>query len=261
MRVSLDEVFDNPGDAALRFDLFAPECDDAVPAVVLLHGGGWISGDKSDVHEIARAFAAEGFASFCPQFRLAPLHPYPAAVEDCHRFLLFLRKEAKRFGIHPQRIGSFGNSAGGHLSVSLAVRETTEETGSGRISSRVNAAVDVAGLMDLTHPTDRHPEIAWDFISQFMSVPFEGNEERWVEASPLFHVNEHSAPILIVHGGQDDVVWPEQSERLYEALRGGGVMTDFLLLEGEGHSFSLEAYQEILRRSVAFFRERFADDC
>src|SRR5438105_13355138 len=121
MKVVLNEVYADVDGVNLRYDMIAAQATEALPAVICIHGGGWVSGDKNDMHDVARFFAANGYAAFCPQYRLAPLYPFPAAVEDCRRFVAFLRDKAHELKIIPESIGSIGNSAGGHLSAMLAM--------------------------------------------------------------------------------------------------------------------------------------------
>lgn len=245
LRYLEDYVYEGRG-GQLHFDAFLPETGADLPAVICIHGGGWVSGEKADMRPVAEYFAKKGFAAFCPEYRLAPLHPFPAAIEDCEDFVKHLREHAKELGLNPSRIFSFGNSAGGHLSASLAVRDSEH---------RVNGAVDICGLTDLTNPQSNHPSISWDFIGQFIGKPFEGNEELWKEASPLYSVTKDAAPVLIFHGGDDDIVWQQQSERLHGELLAAGAKTEIEILPGEGHSFSMPAFEKILERSVEFFCE------
>ncbi len=230
----------------LLFDGFLPESSERVGAVVCIHGGGWVSGDKSDMRPVAEYFAEKGFAAFCPQYRLAPLHSFPAAVHDCEDFIGFLRSNSEKYGVKSNRVFSIGNSAGGHLSTYLAVNPG---------ENQVNAAVDICGLTDLTNPQSNHPSISWDFIGQFLGVPFEENEAIWKLASPLFKVCAESSPVLIFHGGEDDIVWQQQSERLHGELLAAGVRTDLEILPGEGHSFSMQGFERILEKSVEFFNQ------
>lgn len=257
MKVLLDEIYIRESGRNLRYDYLRSSEGGLSPAVVCIHGGGWISGDKADTHPVAQFFAENGFAAFCPQYRLAPLHTYPAAVEDCQAFVAYLRANANDLQIHPEKIGAIGNSAGGYFAVMLAVRDAFI-TG---VHTRVNAAVDICGLTDLTHPNEKHPKISLDFISQYMGKPFEGNEELWLEASPLYHVDENASPLLIFHGMQDDVVLPEQSIRLHKALTSYGVKAELVIFENEWHSFSLETFEKILQRSLDFFSEVFEYAC
>jgi dipeptidyl aminopeptidase/acylaminoacyl peptidase len=118
----------------------------------------------------------------------------------------------------------------------------------------VDAAVDICGITDITEPEKQHPPISWDFIAQYMSVPHTEDPKAWADASPLYAVTPQTAPTLIIHGRDDDVVWSEQSVKLHEALERHGVDTELILLPCEGHSFSLDAFREILQKSIEFFR-------
>lgn len=253
MRVLSDQVaLDRPGEDLL-YDLFMPATGSNVPAVICIHGGGWISGDRSEMHPVAQRFAENGFAAICAGYRLAPLHPYPAAIEDCQNLVVHLRQNASNLGILTNSIAAFGNSAGGFLAACLAVRDRPAE-----FSSRVDAAVDICGLTDLTEPQKQHPDISWDFINQFMGVKYEADSAKWIEASPVYHVDELTAPMLIMHGDEDDIVWIEQSKKLFTALQQHGVPSRFEILSGEGHSFSIHAFERILNESYEFFRECFS---
>lgn len=249
MKVVSNKIYAEVSGVNLRYDMIFPSSAEAVPAVICIHGGGWVSGDKSDMHEVAKYFASRGLAAFCPQYRLAPLYPFPAAIEDCREFVSFLRKKKGELKIMADAIGSFGNSAGGHLSAMLAFSADQNE--------RVNAAVDVSGLTDLTNPQSQHPPISWDFIGQFIGVPFSGAETEWIEASPLYQASKDAAPLLIFHGSDDDIVWPEQSRKLQEALQNVGATSELRILEGEGHSFSEQGFHTILNESLAFFQSQF----
>ncbi|MFN8140026.1 MAG: alpha/beta hydrolase [Fimbriimonadales bacterium] len=253
MRVLVDQVaIDRPG-VDLLYDVIMPSTTVAVPSVICIHGGGWISGDRTEMHPVASKFAENGFAAFCVGYRLAPLHPYPAAIEDCQFLVKHLRENAHSIGIKSDCIAAFGNSAGGHLAASLAVRDIP-----GDISCRVDAAIDVCGLTDLTNPQQNHPMISWDFINQFLGRKYEEDTSKWIDASPLFHVTEQSAPTLIFHGDEDDIVWIEQSKRLFEAMQEKGVPSRFEVLSGEGHSFTLGAFDRILNESIEFLSEQFS---
>ena len=93
-----DEVYANVGSAGLRYDAVLSDKGPA-PAIVCIHGGGWVSGDRSDMHEVAQYFAEQGFAAFCPQYRLAPLYTYPAPIEDIETFIKYLRENSEKLGL------------------------------------------------------------------------------------------------------------------------------------------------------------------
>lgn len=245
----IDQSYRDADGVDLRFDLFRPDTEDILPLIVCLHGGGWISGCKEDAREIALSLAHHGFAAAAPNYRLAPLHPFPAAVEDARSFVAFCRERAGDWSIDPARIGSLGNSAGGHLSAMLGLSTEPEE--------QVNAVVNICGLVDLTRPGEQHYPIAWGFLEQFMGCPYEGNEAKWQAASPLWQLREGLPPFYVIHGSGDDVVPVAQSDTFVAALRRLGNAAEYFRVAGEDHNFSGGSFGTIERGYLSFFRDCF----
>ena len=247
-----DEIFSSPNGVPVRFALLAPESSQPLPLVVCIHGGGWISGDISDMDDIVSLFASNGYACASIDYRLAPLYPFPAPVIDCLEFVRYARKNAVELNIDPGRIASMGNSAGGHLASMLGVLDKLPLEAPDVPSGRVQAVVDLCGISDVNDPQVQHNPIAWSFLEHLMEVPYEGNEEKFRLASPVSHVDKHSAPFLIVHGEEDDVVPIDQSERMAAALRGHEVPVEFVRLAGEGHAFSYESWPLLSKTALEF---------
>lgn len=243
----LDQVYSAPGGLPLRFDYFQPDNATPAPLVICIHGGGWISGEKEGMRDVAVMLVENGYAAACPQYRLAPLHPFPAAVQDMQEFVRYCRSENHLLPIETNKIVSLGNSAGGHLAGMLGLTDA-----GGDISSRVNYVIDICGISDVTNPQVQHYPISWSFLEQFMQVPFEGNEDRYREASPLSHVDSNAPPFFIAHGDVDDVVPISQSEALAKALDANGTTYEFHRICGEGHSFSYEGWTMIADRFIQF---------
>lgn len=250
MGAQFDLRFQSNDGESLLFDFFRPERPEAVPLVVCIHGGGWISGDKSMMSEVAAEFAGRGFAAACPSYRLAPLHPYPAAVMDVRAFLRHARAHADELGIDPGRIAAMGNSAGGHLACMAGVADDPREG----VSSRADAVIDICGLAQLDEPVENHYPVSFGFLEQFMGCPYPGNEDRWREASPIRHVGPGCPPFLILHGEEDDIVPIGQSEELAGRLFAAGGEVEFHRLPGEGHAFTYEGWKRIEERMDSFLR-------
>lgn len=211
------------------------------------------------MHDIAATLAAQGIAAACPQYRLAPLHPYPAAVEDVQEFVRFARSRADEWNVTPSKVGAMGISAGGHLALMLGLTNPPAPQHWPREArSQVQAVVDICGLTDLTDPLSKHFEIAHSFLLQFMGAPPEGNDEVYKSASPLYHVSPDDPPMLIVHGEEDDVVPVAQSDALVDALRLHGVEVEYHRLPGELHGFRPETSLQILDWTLRFFKEKLA---
>ena len=243
----IDQPYRDAG-IELRYDFFRPNSEEVLPLVICLHGGGWISGCKEDARDLALGLARNGFAAACPNYRLAPLHPFPAAVDDARFFVEFARSKSDEWMIDPARLGSVGNSAGGHLSAMLGLSTDPAQ--------RVDAVVDICGLTDLTRPAEQHFPIAWGFLEQFMAVPYDGNEKLWESASPLWQLREGLPPFYVIHGIEDDVVPIAQSDVLVGALKRLGNQVEYLRIPGEDHNFNGGSFGMIERGYLSYFKEK-----
>ena len=249
--LQLESVYSSPGGIALRYDFIRPMTSGPHPLLIFIHGGGWISGDRSDFRDVAEMFVDHGYAAALIQYRLAPLHPFPAAVEDVQAFVRYARQNAAELGIVSDRIASFGSSAGGHLALILGVTDAPIDG----VSSRVNVVIDYCGLTDISQYREHHFDISWSFIEQFMAEPFEGHEDLYKQASPLAFVDKQTAPTLIVHGEIDDIVPIAQSEALDEALTAQNIPHKFIRVPGEGHGFSMAVWPALEKETLAFLGE------
>ena len=199
-------------------------------------------------------FASRGFSAACVQYRLAPLHPCPTAIEDAQAFIRHLRANASTHAVDPSAIAALGNSAGGHLASMLGVTDAVVDG----VSSRVNAVVDLCGISDLSEPDVNHFPISMSFLEQFMGAPYRGSEENWRAASPLQYVDAQACPFFIGHGEADDVVPISQSEALAGKLFANGVPVEFHRLPGEGHSFTYDGWYKVFELFVDFLNRTFA---
>lgn len=229
---------------SLPFYFETPANRPNAPLIVFIHGGGWISGSKDDCIVAASDFLKAGYAVAAIDYRLAPLHPFPAAVDDIRSFLRFARGNGHVLGIDPAKIATLGVSAGGHLSLMAASSIDPQE--------RANAAISLSGLTDLTHYRDQHFPIAFSFISQFLP---DEDEAILAQASPAVQVRPDSAPMLVVHGEEDDIVPIAQADRMSMASRSAGVRCDLIKIPGEGHTYSLPAWREIEKAALSFLSE------
>ncbi|MEP6754979.1 MAG: alpha/beta hydrolase [Chthonomonadales bacterium] len=244
-----------------KLDLYLPETESTspVPAMVFVHGGGWVGGDKREYESKAIDLAGRGYVSVSVNYRMAPKHKFPAAVEDVQRAVRWLRSHAVEYHVDRRKIASMGGSAGGHLATMLGVTDEPGREGDGPVvSSRVLCVVDYYGRMDLTiDPTsDKHE----DFRERFMGSLPDGNQETlriYRQASPLYHVDKLSAPMLIVQGGVDQQVEPIQSDRMFHEMQKMGIKCWYLKLSGQGHGFSGEAADFAWSSAVTFLRKNF----
>jgi acetyl esterase/lipase len=258
-----------------KLDLYLPD-GTAVgprPSVVIIHGGGFVAGDKADLREqeIAGAYAAAGYACASINYRLGP-GSWPVNLHDCKNAVRFLRSRAAEYKIDPARIAVHGNSAGGYLALMVAFTADQagfEPAGPYRgISDAVAAAIDFYGRPDLTSltlpgpdgtPTDR-PFASQALVAMLGCGP-EQNPALWKAASPIAHVTPDSPPVLIAQGLSDAVNPYSQAVRLANTLRLYGVEHELVLLEGIAHGFDLEYWKgrplpQDLRRTTLEFLGR-----
>lgn len=241
----------NPPHKSCTLDIFIPEGDGPFPTLLLIHGGGWISGDKTSFHEEAEFFVSEGIACACIGYRLAPLHPFPAACDDVLQSVKFLRTHAKEYNLDAHALIAFGNSAGGHLSCIAGLQQSLS---SGEPAANVNASIAICPITDIREPDQTQYPISMTFLEQFMDSTFAQSPEQYAQASPMIHIHEAAPPFLIFHGDADDIVPPEQSKNLYVHLNQAGIPAELHILEGEGHSFSLHSWLKIREQTLEFVR-------
>jgi len=255
VRVAKDLVYGAVGGVDLTLDLYQPTSPGSLPAIVFVHGGGWTAGDKSSWEDEALRFADEGFVGISVNYRLAPAHPFPAAVEDTKAAVRWLRTHAEELGVDPARIGAMGSSAGGHLVAMLGVTDGSEglegESGDLSLSSRVQAVVDYYGPTGLTQ-AGMLPDPA---ILAFLGGTCTQEPLACWQASPVSYVTADDPPFLIVHGTSDPRVPFSQSVNLCDALQAVGVEAELLALEGAGHGWRMADpyYETALSAAIAFF--------
>ena len=242
-----------------KADLYFPEKlspEQRCPAIVIIHGGGWTGGDKRAAREqnIGTNFARHGYIGMSINYVLATPDTkeptWPQNLHDCLTAVRWLRKNADRLQVAPERIGVIGGSAGGHLAAMLGV--TRAEDGldpSGpyaEYSCRVQCAIDMYGPMLWFAQRD---------LPMFRQKRAEA-PDLYQAATPMTHVNPKTPPILILHGTEDKVVSLEDSKAFDSALEKAGVEQQFVIVEGAGHSFDLEPKQKDLRPLVFEFLDK-----
>ena len=225
----------------LLLDAYLPPAREAPrPAVILLHGGGWTSGSRSDMGVAARELAMAGYVAFSIDYRhldtVTPQHLWPTQLDDAQRAVRWVRAHAEEYGVDPERLAAYGWSAGGHLAAMLGVRDTrdTSDPDLAAYPSRVTCVVCLGGDVDLSVPqTDA--SFGQD-LAVFLGGTPEEQPQAYRDASSLTWVDAMAAPVLIVHGGLDDAILVDQSRRMVTALFDAGVAVGYVALPSVGHS-------------------------
>lgn len=246
-------VFSRASGQELTLDLFTPASAKNPPLVVCIHGGGWISGDKSMYHEEAEWLCYKGYAAACISYRLAPMYPFPAAVADVQAAVEFLQA-AQHPGYDPTRLISFGNSAGGHLALMSAVA-THRFDGQEAPAPQVQGVVSVSGISDMRDARKCHFDIGMTFLNQFLGDQY--SDETAANASPIAYVLPSRAPFLLIHGENDDIVPVRESVEMHNALLAADVKSELILMPGEYHSFTYGAWSRIRTHLFEFLQQHF----
>jgi pectinesterase len=232
------------GKRDLHLDLFSPAKKGTYPALLLIHGGGWRSGNKSMQIPLAQQIALHGYVTASIEYRLSPEALYPAAVYDIKAAIRFLRANAKKYQINPDKIAISGSSAGGQLAALIGttseVKKFDRIEGNNDISTKIQAIIDMDGILDFTDPNESAKDTdptkrsagAYWFGATFKEAP-----EKWIEASPLTYVGKDTPPILFInsalprfHAGRDSVI---------TILNKYGIYSEIHAIENTPHPFWL----------------------
>lgn len=201
------------------------------PAIVIVHGGGWVAGDKRDAvyTNLLVDYAMKGYVTFSVNYRLASAFPtkddhvaaeMQTCIGDVEHAVAWIKQHAKDYGIDPARIGSFGHSAGGHLSLMLGVK------------GLVTCAVGGAPPTEIGNPAS----------------PWSKHPEWW----PIGYIKKDTAPMLILQGSEDPVVKPELTRDFVEKMHKIGNKVEYIEASGQ-HGFAYDQALDITRPAMDAF--------
>lgn len=187
----------------LELDIYRPASGAKIPGVLIVHGGGWIAGDRTMERPFAKQLAVHGFVTIPVSYRLGHAGRFPAPVHDLKAAVRWLRLHAAEYGVDPARIGIVGASAGGTLAAMVGAtngqRETDAADAPPAPSCDVQAVVDIDGtvtFMDnaLISQSENEPSPYWEYVHG----PYNANRATWLAASPLNYVTRACAPMLFI---------------------------------------------------------------
>jgi acetyl esterase/lipase len=238
-------VYCQIGERQLHIDAFLPAKKQmgSTPAVLIVHGGGWRSGNRSQHIPLAQHLAALGYATFTVEYRLSTEAFYPAAVNDIKSALQWMRANAKRFNIDPDKFAVLGFSAGGQLAaltgVTSGLTKFDQNDCNKTQSSAVQAVIDIDGTLSFVHPEaweSQNPQTvgasAW-----WIGYPRTERCDLWEDARPFNYADSNTVPFLFLnssvermHAGRDDF------KKLMDKK---GIYTQIVNFENTPHSFCL----------------------
>lgn len=240
--VQRDLAYVANGHERQKLDLYLPEKGEKLPLVIWIHGGAFRAGSKDRCPAVW--LLREGYAVASINYRLSQHAIFPAQTEDCKAAVRWLRANAAKNRLNPDKFGVWGSSAGGHLVAMLGTTGDVKEFDKGEnlaVSSRVQAVCDWFGPTDfaqmnkahstMNHDADNSPE------SQLIGGPVQQNKDKAARANPITYVSKDDPPFLIMHGDKDPLVPHNQSELLRDALQKAGVPVKLHTVVGAGHGF------------------------
>ncbi|HJZ94624.1 MAG TPA: alpha/beta hydrolase [Gemmataceae bacterium] len=236
-----------------KLDVYVPRGDGPFPLVIWVHGGAWQGGSKDGGGPVI-PLLSHGYAVASTNYRLSRHEVFPAQIHDVKAAVRFLRANAKKYHLDPERFGACGASAGGHLVALLAtsggVKELEGDGANKDDSSKVSAVIDFFGPTDLARLS---PPAAKDNpVTRLLGGTTGDKKDLAALASPVTHVTKDDPPILIVHGDEDHLVPASQSVLLHEALKKAGVDSTLIVIHGAGHGSGIFV-PERMNDYVGFF--------
>lgn len=242
-------------DSLQQMDVYLPahRSHNSTNAIILIHGGGWTGGSKADFASYIDTFRKRlpNYAIFNINYRLVNgSNLFPAQEHDVKAAVDFITSQAATYHFNSNKIVLMGASAGAHLALLQAYKYST---------TQVKAVIDYFGPTDLVtmykHPW--HPLVPMALRMITGTTPV-ANEKLYIESSPVYYVNSSSAPTLILHGGNDNIVDVSQSKLLSSRLQNAGVDHELAIYPKERHGWwygasmtnSIDKIQKFLDKHV-----------
>ncbi len=212
-------------------------------AIVLVHGGGWTGGDHYRFSRMGFTLAQQGYVVILPTYRMIKDGPFPACLHDVKNSVRWLRAHATKYNVDPNRIGAYGNSAGGTLALTVAMtadEADLEGDGSFRdFSSELQAVVCSGAVGDMIH--EHHSRRAATVYRNLAGALVRGTTQTEIEAvmrraSPSSYIRKDTPPILLIHGAKDPVVFIDSTDDFHTRMKSAGANIEYLRFDDGTHS-------------------------
>lgn len=210
---------------ALHLDAYFNTTKKRNPAVIMIHGGGWRSGNKNQMKVMAQEIASKGYSCFSIEYRLSLEAKYPEGVYDVKNAIKFIKDNFRKFNVDPNKIAVLGCSSGGQMAALIGTTNKNlafdDVKNKSKSSSKVNAIIDIDGVLAFKHPESSEGEIAAFWLKGTSAeVP-----ENWKNASALTHTDKNTPPILFInssidrfHAGRDDMIAILNQNNIYNEV-------------------------------------------
>lgn len=258
---------------AMSMTLLVPRTTEKKPAIIYFPGGGFTTTDYEKFIEMRFALAKAGFVVAAAEYRVVP-NKFPAILEDGKSAVRFLKAHANAYGIDASKIGVLGDSAGGYLSQMVAVTGNEKQFDKGdnlHVDSTVQAAATLYGISDLRNigagfdeaiqKVHQSPAVTEALLvngvafNEYPGASILSDSDKALAASSLGHIKKNLPPFLIMHGTEDKLVSPVQSEQLYEALKQNGNRVTYVKVQGAAHGDTVWFQKPIIDKVVTWFKD------
>lgn len=239
-------TYARPGGEILQLDVYRPDGVAPYPVVLIVHGGGWLTGSRHMERTFAKRLAARGYVAIPVSYRLGPTGRFPAALDDLKAALGWLKRNATDLALDGRPVGAIGGSAGGQLVALLGAENAAPLP--------VGAVVDIDGLADFTGKALLDEQVAKPSApTRFLGGAFAERADTWRAASAIFHVSAKSAPTLFINSTAPTPTLPGRPE-MRDKLRAAGVDSDIIVMPDSPHPFWLfnPWFERVLEESDKF---------
>lgn len=240
-------VYSKVGDRKLLLDAFVPDKPGKYPAVLVVHGGAWRSGNRFQLRNYANALTKRGYVCFAIDYRLAPKHKWPAQIQDCRAAVKWVRRNAAKYKVDATRLGAVGYSAGGHLVSLLGTTGEAPNRNNGNIDTRLQAVVAGGAPTDFRNMPDKGRWARYWMGGDATEFP-----KRFHEASSAAFVTRDDPPMFFFNGTKDRLVGLDWTKPMHEAIKAKGIRTEMHLVRGAGH-LATAVNPAALKAAWAFF--------
>lgn len=224
-----DVVYREIDGVRLAVDVHIPEGKGPFPAAILVHGGGWVAGDKQQyITYVFQPLSDAGFAWFSVNYRLAPQHKFPADAEDVEEAIRWVKANAEKYHVDVKRLALIGESAGGHLVSYVGAHQAT--------GTQVTAVVSMYGIHDFISASVEWKPIPTEILQLFGIQAVDADSAPiLIKASPVTYVKQQMPSFLLIHGSKDEDVPYEQSVEMCDKMKNAGAKCDLITVEGAPH--------------------------
>ncbi|MWB92771.1 alpha/beta hydrolase fold domain-containing protein [Flavobacterium sp. GA093] len=220
-----DIIYSQNQNRALHLDAFFNKNKKTNPAVILIHGGGWRSGNKKQMHILAEQIALKGYSCFPVEYKLSLEAKYPEGVIDVKNAIKFIKDNAEKFYVDPDKIAVLGCSSGGQMAALIGTTNENpdfeEVTFKSKSTSKVQAIINIDGILAFKHPESSEGKMA----AFWLNGSYEEKPEIWKSASALNHTDKNTPPVLFInssikrfHAGRDDMITILNQNKIYNEV-------------------------------------------